>query len=127
MNDPAPMPRLHGIPFAAEDRQIDPGEVRSEAGAPDDVGNVKAALRSGDTYVEHARRYADPNTYLIPLEVWPAQREEVIRLTDTPADGAERLRELERELRHLAERVERLLAERDGWLRREKGNRNSLS
>lgn len=30
-------------------------------------------------------------------------------------------------VRQLADRVERLLAERDGWLRREKGNRNSLS
>ena len=82
---------------------------------------LRLALRSGDIYVEHARRYADPNTYLIPLDVWPAQREEVIRLTHTPANGTERLREREAELRHLAERVERLLAGRDGALRREKG------
>lgn len=31
----------------------------------------------------------------IPLNVWPTQREEVIRLTHTPAAGAERLRERE--------------------------------
>lgn len=84
---------------------------------------LRLALRSGDIYVEHARRYADPNTYLIPANIWPSQREEVIRLTHTPANGAERLREREAELRHLAERVERLLAGRDGALRREKGSR----
>ena len=82
---------------------------------------LRLALRSGDIYIEHARRYADPNTYLIPPHVWPAQREEVIRLTHTPADGAERLWERERELRILAERVERLLVEREGGLRQEKG------
>jgi TnpA family transposase len=82
---------------------------------------LRLALRSGDIYVEHARRYADPSTYLIPRDMWPPQREEVIRLTHTPADGAARLRERETELRILAERVEGLLADRQGWLRREKG------
>lgn len=82
---------------------------------------LRLALRSGDIYVEHARRYADPSTYLIPPDVWATQRAEVIRLTMTPVDGATRLQEREAELRMLAERVEQLLTARQSWLRREKG------
>ena len=60
---------------------------------------LRQALRSGDLFVEHARRYADPNTYLIPGQDWPENRQEVIRLTGTPATGETRLREREAELR----------------------------
>ena len=82
---------------------------------------LRLALRSGDIYVEHARRHADPNTYLIPPDLWPAHRPEVIRLTQTTPVGETRLQEREAELRLLAERVERLHTDRHGWLRREKG------
>lgn len=82
---------------------------------------LRLALRSGDIYVEQARRHADPNTYLIPPDLWPAQRPEVIRLTQTGPVGAARLQEREAELRVLAERVERLHTDRHSWLRREKG------
>lgn len=61
--------------------------------------------------VEHARRYADPNTYLIPGQDWPENRQEVIRLTGTPATKETRLREREAELQSLVERVETLHAE----------------
>lgn len=81
---------------------------------------LRAALRAGDVFVEHARRYADPNTYLIPRDAWPEQRPEVIRLTFTPSDGETRLQERETELQTLAERVERLHTDPDSWLRREK-------
>ena len=66
------------------------------------------------------RRYADPNSYLIPLEGWPKQRQEVLRLTQTPSSAAQRLQEREAELQILAERVERLQTEKDSWLRKEK-------
>jgi len=82
---------------------------------------LRLALRSGDIYVEHGRRYADPSTYLIPPSSWPEQRPEVIRLTRTPADGMTRLQEREAELRLLAERVEQLHSDKQSWLRREKG------
>ncbi len=82
---------------------------------------LRLALRSGDIYVEHARRYADPGTYLIPPDSWPQQRPEVIRLTRTPADGLSRLQEQEAQLRLLAERVEQLHSDRHTWLRQEEG------
>jgi TnpA family transposase len=82
---------------------------------------LRLALRSGDIYVENARRYADPNTYLIPPDLWPAQRPEVIRLTQTTPVGEARLQEREAELRVLAGRVEWLHTDRHSWLRREKG------
>ena len=78
-------------------------------------------LRSGDIYVDHARRHADPNTYLIPLDVWPTQREKVVRLTYTTIDGSARLQEREAELRALAERVEPLFTNPQNWLPEEEG------
>jgi TnpA family transposase len=77
---------------------------------------LRLALRAGDIYVEHARRHADPNTYLIPPNAWPAQREEVARLTQTPINGAARLQEREAQLNALAERVEPLFANPQSWL-----------
>ena len=82
---------------------------------------LRLALRSGDVFVEHARRIADPNTYLIPLEAWPEQRQDVMRLTFTPATGETRLKEREAELQILAERVEFLHANKQSWLRKERG------
>jgi hypothetical protein len=35
---------------------------------------LRQALRAGDVWVEHSRRYADPDTYLIPVTEWPARR-----------------------------------------------------
>jgi TnpA family transposase len=82
---------------------------------------LRTALRAGDIFVEHARRYADPNTYLIPQQAWPAHRAEVLRLTGMPATGETRLQEREAELQALAERVEQLHTDQNSWLRTEKG------
>jgi len=82
---------------------------------------LRLALRAGDVFVEHARRYADPSTYLIPREAWPEQRQEVIRLTSIPLKGETRLQDLEAELQILAEQVETLLDDQSSWLREEKG------
>jgi TnpA family transposase len=82
---------------------------------------LRLALRAGDVFVQNARRYADPSTYLIPREEWPEQRQEVIRLTSTPPNGETRLQDLEAELQILAEQVETLLDDQSSWLREEKG------
>jgi hypothetical protein len=58
---------------------------------------LRSALRSGDIWVAHSRRYADPATSLIPLTDWPHRRPEVIRQTGTPGAGAQRLQEREAE------------------------------
>ena len=71
---------------------------------------LRGALRAGDVWLERSRRYADPQTYLIPREGWPGLRAEVCREIQAPEDGTDRLREREEELSGLLDRVEALLA-----------------
>jgi Tn3 transposase DDE domain len=78
---------------------------------------LRSALRAGDVWVAHSRRYADPATYLIPATEWPHRRPEVIRQTGTPADGEQRLQQREAELETALTQVERLLARKDSDLR----------
>jgi len=79
---------------------------------------LRGALRAGDVWLDGSRRYADPQTYLIPREQWPGLRAEVCREVQAPEDGTERLRDRERELSGLLDRVEGLLA-KDGDVRME--------
>ena len=71
---------------------------------------LRGALRAGDVWLAGSRRYADPQTYLIPREGWPGLRAEVCREIQAPEDGTDRLREREKELSGLLDRVEALLA-----------------
>ena len=52
---------------------------------------LREALRSGDVWIEGSRRYADPQSYLIPKASWPPLRQEVSISTGTPSNGAEHL------------------------------------
>ena len=79
--------------------------------------HLRSALRSGRVWVEHRRRYADPDTYLIPPAEWPSRRLEVIRQTGTPGEGLQRLREREAELAACMAQVETRLARKDRQLR----------
>jgi TnpA family transposase len=79
--------------------------------------HLRSALRSGRVWVEHSRRYADPDTYLIPPAEWPSRRLEVIRQTGTPSDGLKRLKEREAELEACMGQVEKLLARKDSHVR----------
>jgi hypothetical protein len=38
---------------------------------------LRAALRAGDVWLETSRRYANPESYLIPPVSWPALRPEI--------------------------------------------------
>jgi TnpA family transposase len=78
---------------------------------------LRHALRAGDVWVAHSRRYANPATYLIPLEEWPDRRPEVLRQTGTPSEAEHRLQEREAELATSLAQVERLLARKDSALR----------
>src|SRR5262249_929994 len=82
--------------------------------------SLRSALRAGNIWVAHSRRYANPETYLIPSAEWPRWRPEVIRQTGTPSDGATRLAEREAELASAMAAVERLLARKDSHIRVEK-------
>ncbi len=68
---------------------------------------LRGALRSGDVWLEGSRRYADPESYLIPREHWSEARPEACRLMGAPLDGRERLGrlrdQLESRLRSLAD------------------------
>ena len=56
---------------------------------------LRSALRAGDIWVAHSRRYADPATSLIPTTTWPHRRAEVLRQTGTPGEAEQRLQERE--------------------------------
>lgn len=58
---------------------------------------LRGALRAGNIWVAHSRRYANPDTYLMPPTDWPRWRPEVVKQTATPSDGAGRLTEREPE------------------------------
>jgi TnpA family transposase len=78
---------------------------------------LRSALRSGNVWVEQSRRYADPDTYLIPPAEWPSRRPELVRQTGTPSDGLQRLAAREAELATCLAQVERLLARKDSHVR----------
>jgi tRNA isopentenyl-2-thiomethyl-A-37 hydroxylase MiaE len=81
---------------------------------------LRGALRAGNVWVAQSRRYANPETYLIPHTRWPALRPEVCQQIHAPADGAMRLEQRGRELLELLPRVDRLLT-RHGKVRMDKG------
>lgn len=66
---------------------------------------LRDALRAGDVWVAGSRRYANPETYLIPPERWPTMRAESCALLHATTNGTERLdacaAELERRLASL--------------------------
>jgi TnpA family transposase len=78
---------------------------------------LRNALRAGNVWVAHSRRYADPATYLIPLTEWPQLRPEVVRQTGTPSEGLHRLQEREAELVTCLAQIDRLLARKDSDVR----------
>jgi TnpA family transposase len=75
---------------------------------------LRAALRAGDVWLGSSRRYADPETYLIPKDRWPALRGEACRQLQAPEDGDSRLKRREAELEELLDRVAPLLGGETG-------------
>ncbi|MBI3326212.1 MAG: Tn3 family transposase [Nitrospinae bacterium] len=71
---------------------------------------LRGALRGGNVWVQPSRRYANPETYLIPKDRWPTLRPEVCQQIRVPAEGARRLEERGRELVELLPHVDRMLA-----------------
>ena len=84
---------------------------------------LRGALRAGNVWVPSSRRYANPETYLIPKASWPALRPDICQQLHAPENGAVRLEERGRELTELLPRVDRLLARNGkvGEVRMEKG------
>ncbi|MGH9149413.1 MAG: Tn3 family transposase [Acidimicrobiales bacterium] len=74
---------------------------------------LQGGLRSGEIWVRGSRRYADPASYLIAIEAWPARRGEVMDLTKMPATFAERLTAIDAEMSRYLDDLEALLADPD--------------
>jgi hypothetical protein len=48
---------------------------------------LRNALRAGNVWLDSSRRYANPETYLIPKDRWPALRLEVCQQISLPAES----------------------------------------
>ncbi len=78
---------------------------------------LQGGLRSGEIWVQGSRRYANPATYLITPEAWPAQRAEVLELTGMPPTFAERSAAIDGEMSRYLDDLEVLLGDPDGPVR----------
>jgi len=63
---------------------------------------LRSALRAGNVWLAGSRRYANPESYLIPRDQWPALRMDTAALLNAPLDGrihlAERCAHLQTQL-----------------------------
>jgi TnpA family transposase len=71
---------------------------------------LRGALRAGNLWIDHSRRYANPETYLIPRERWPSLRPEVCQQLQLPTAGETRLDARAAELEALLGHVDQMLA-----------------
>jgi TnpA family transposase len=76
--------------------------------------HLRNALRSGDIWVEDSRKYADPESYLIPKDQWPAMRTEACRLLGLPENGGERIIERQHELESVFSELDEKILNQDG-------------
>lgn len=74
---------------------------------------LRAALRSGDVWLERSRRYANPESYLIPRVQWQSIRGEVYQQLNTAAEGAKRLTVLQTGLEQQLQQFQQTLEQAD--------------
>lgn len=67
---------------------------------------LRNALRAGDVWLQESRRYANPETYLIPRGRWETCRSDICELLKAPEEGATRLAERQAELEELLSRMD---------------------
>lgn len=77
------------------------------------LSELRDALRSGDVWVAGSRRFANPETFLIAPEQWPAIQVEICAMLGTPTDGAARLAEHEEEFVRRLKHLDGVLAKRN--------------
>jgi TnpA family transposase len=74
---------------------------------------LRRALRSGDVWLENSRRYANPESYLIPEEKWSSLRPEVCQMLRLPLEGMERLQQQQEALDHNLEKLYQTIQDND--------------
>nr|MBN1228461.1 hypothetical protein [Anaerolineae bacterium] len=74
---------------------------------------LRNALRSGQVWVEHSRRYTNLEAYLIPQEQWPERRAVFLELVPIQADSHERLRHLQDQLETAYQELDNQLPDDD--------------
>jgi hypothetical protein len=71
---------------------------------------LRSSLRSGDVWVKNSRKYANPETYLIPKDKWPKIRPELLGLSET---GEERLSQRKSQLQRAHSLFDQKLSQND--------------
>ena len=81
---------------------------------------LKNALRSGDVWLKNSCRYADPESYLIPMERWTDLRQEVAQMLQMEEGFAQRFLQRTKELEKLLLQTDQAFSENQaGQLRME--------
>lgn len=78
------------------------------------LSTLRDAFRSGDIYFEHSRRYADPESYLIPKAQWPDIRSAVCQELELSEQGKQRLHQRAETLQSLLPRLDHALNRKEG-------------
>lgn len=73
------------------------------------LSELRDALRAGDLHLKNSRRYANPESYLIPRSRWPALRMETREELALPEYANERIGLHRAQLETLAPRIDHLL------------------
>jgi TnpA family transposase len=71
---------------------------------------MRTALRNGNLWIEGARRYTNPESYLIALARWPSLRTEACGLMKAPADGRARFQQRVAEYKQAAAQLDQQLS-----------------
>jgi len=87
---------------------------------------LRNALRSGDIWLHNSRRYANPESYLIPSAQWITLKSDVCQQIQAPADGAIRLQERSTQLDDLLFQADQMFTQKNGKVRIE-NNKLSIS
>jgi TnpA family transposase len=101
------------LPYVLDDK----GEINRRYYETCVLWELRNALRSGDVWVRNSRRYANPETYLIPKIQWQQMRSEACRLLGLPQHGEDRLQQRQRELEEGLFQLDRELSRDDSYIR----------
>jgi TnpA family transposase len=74
---------------------------------------LRRALRSGNVWLINSRRYANPESYLIPQEKWSSRRPEICEMLQLPQKGFKRLQQQQEILEYQIEKLHQTIQDSD--------------